>query len=77
MIQTLNTVKKYFKNAKLVKGNVSIYEGIIEDISNKKIYYYSDEENIANGYYIDCEGGDFLLYNEETNKFAEIISYKN
>jgi len=73
---TLQDVKEYFKNAKEVKGNIGIYNGNIESIDDKLIYYYSDSDSDANGYYIDCDNGDFILYDEQTNTYAEIISYK-
>jgi len=68
MKPTLEEVKEYFKNAKEVKGTCELF-GVI-DIN--KIY-----EGFTGCICCKSDIGAIILYDSHTNKFAEIISYKD
>ncbi len=76
---TLEEVKEYFKDAKRVHFNGSIYKELtpcefdlstLEYDEDTKAYYCSEALGID-----DCS--DILLYDCETNKYAEIVEVFN
>lgn len=69
---SLQEVKEYFKNAKEVKSLIRNYKG---ELDLNKIYYnkYFNEDVWCP---TSCGLYNIMLFNETTNQYAEIISYK-